>query len=268
MNEEGFNVAIQKTKKFSLLKLAPARPYMNLFNCGVCDSRNDINILEHRYNHSTGKLSAIYICKKCCSIICDCILHSSASAQVEASVEYYNNLIDKEDIENKIFECKKLMLSLQHYIKNINGKTFLDYGCGAGLMAIAAAELGFPHVYGVDWNIETCKKTLEKYPSATNIEFYTDVKSISSKVDVVLLWHVLEHISRPYSFLKELGEHLKKGSKIFIQIPQYDSRHIVNTHYYFFNEPSIYYLFNRLDLNIIDIMYDSELAFMTIILEK
>ena len=42
------------------------------------------------------------------------------------------------------------------------------------------------------------------------------------KADVVVMWHVLDHIPNPLDFLLELKHHLNGGALLFIQVPSYE----------------------------------------------
>ena len=43
--------------------------------------------------------------------------------------------------------------------KDLNGKTMIDYGCGSGILAIAAAKLGAHQVYAVDHDPQALNAT-------------------------------------------------------------------------------------------------------------
>ena len=131
----------------------------------------------------------------------------------ELSVKYYNG------------KHPKHFLWLDHYkfiIENIKpGERVLDVGCGVSLsynLELAKDQIS---IDAVDVNpvlIQKCKKenTLE------NINFYVlDItKELpKKKYDVVILSHVLEHLTAPEDLLRKLQGITKK---IIIRLPRYD----------------------------------------------
>jgi len=71
---------------------------------------------------------------------------------------------------------------------NIKNKTVADFGCGNGILGIAALILQAKKVYFVDKDkeaIQTCKKNTQKY---INTEFLNlEINNFNKKVDTVLM---------------------------------------------------------------------------------
>jgi 2-polyprenyl-6-hydroxyphenyl methylase/3-demethylubiquinone-9 3-methyltransferase len=62
--------------------------------------------------------------------------------------------------------------------ENIEGRTFLDIGCGSGLFSLAAVRLGCKQLLAVDldpMSVETTRRTLSLYANVAN----WDVQNIS-----------------------------------------------------------------------------------------
>jgi len=96
--------------------------------------------------------------------------------------------------------------SVQDLIPDLNGKTFLDIGCGSGLFTIAAAVLGARKILALDVDpqcITTSQNLLEQvcqWDSSIKrdmIEFKTasilDEQSDLGRWDIVYSWGVLHH---------------------------------------------------------------------------
>ena len=52
--------------------------------------------------------------------------------------------------DQKVREAEKSLLEFLGSPKKINGKSFVDIGCGSGLFSLAAYNLGAAHVTSVD----------------------------------------------------------------------------------------------------------------------
>ena len=135
---------------------------------------------------------------------------------------YVNALMRENDTEEDLSQIRttarpddyRRYLFLRRLIEN---KTLLDFGCGAGGV-LQYAQNEAKKVYGVE--LETtmykelnkegirCFQTLE--------EAYSEIKG---KIDVVTLFHVLEHLKDPIKILKGLKEVLSENGKIVIEVP-------------------------------------------------
>ncbi len=114
---------------------------------------------------------------------------------------HYAEKIDQARIE----EAEKSLLRLVGR-ENIEGKTFLDIGCGSGLFSLAAVRLGARKLLAVDLDpksVETTRKTLSRYTTGGN----WDVQNISvfnldpaklGVFDTVYSWGVLHHTGAMY----------------------------------------------------------------------
>ena len=113
--------------------------------------------------------------------------------------------------------------SLKNLISDLDGKTFLDIGCGSGIFAVAANSLGAREVVGMDVNprcIQVSSNNLikiSKWDSSVgtdNIKFVR--KSILSECsdlgefDVVYGWGVLHHTGRMYDSFSKVVELVKE----------------------------------------------------------
>ncbi len=58
---------------------------------------------------------------------------------------------------------------------------------------------------------------MECFPS-----IYAVDASLKNKLDVITMWHVLEHLEDPASTLRKLGEFLSDTGKIIIEVPNAD----------------------------------------------
>ena len=76
-------------------------------------------------------------------------------------------------------------------------------------------------------------------------------------VDLVVLSHVLEHVSNPIMFLSDATRTLRKGGALFIEVPCRDWEHkkIDEPHLLFFDKKPMLYLLNELGFENIQLSY-------------
>jgi 2-polyprenyl-3-methyl-5-hydroxy-6-metoxy-1,4-benzoquinol methylase len=226
--------------------------------CGVCGYASFV-IYEKRFDSTANELRTVYLCRNCGLLYMEPLM--SSDEQGDSAKQYYSNQTETEYINNN----KSLINILLREIYDIKYKIFVDYGCGSGITALAAAYAGFSDVYGIDINIENAKNLSSKYPIPKHLEFYTSIKDIPKKADIVMLWHTLEHIPKAYNFLCELNMYCNKGNtQLFIQVPQYDTRYICMSHCNFFSETSMNYLLKRSGFIVDKFIYDNQASFMTV----
>lgn len=114
--------------------------------------------------------------------------------------------------ERRIEEAERSLIRLLGGRELIEGKTFLDIGCGSGLFSLAAVRLGCKRLLAVDLDpnsVETTRKTLERYaPAGAN----WDCKRISvfdldpvhvGTFEVVYSWGVLHHTGAMYKAIEK-----------------------------------------------------------------
>ena len=125
-------------------------------------------------------------------------------------------------------ELDQAVQSLQDLIgkENIEGKTFLDVGCGSGLFSIAASKLGADRVLGVDINpkcVETAKLNASKFGEEGfdfKIGSILDENVIKEleRHDVVYAWGSLHHTGEMYRAIENTVGLVKDGGTIVLAI--------------------------------------------------
>ncbi|MCL6263745.1 50S ribosomal protein L11 methyltransferase [Craterilacuibacter sp. RT1T] len=106
-------------------------------------------------------------------------------------------------------------LCLQWLDANIKGgETVLDYGCGSGILAIAALKLGAGEVAGVDIDAQAVRASLDNAAqNGVSGIFCLPDATPETKVDVVLA----NILANPLRLLGEmLASHVKTGGKIVL----------------------------------------------------
>lgn len=140
-----------------------------------------------------------------------------------------NYWISKRDPDGKIRdriknfnEEKKIFLnnnkSLLKIIKSLRYKNLCDVGCGPGFLL---SSIKNKKLFGIE-NDQSAINTASKYAKIYKINLNKKFK-IKEKFDVVVCYHVIEHIKNPIEFLKNLKMILKKNGYLIIGTPDFDS---------------------------------------------
>lgn len=177
----------------------------------------------------------------------DYISHTDSS---RSWFEKIYQLIKKTAIQQKL----KLVLAEQK-----NKGTLLDIGCGTGDFLAAAKSSGW-QVKGYEPNEKARKIALQKDVELTDST--EDLKDNS--VDVITMWHVLEHVPDVKAQITELKRLVKPGGTIIIAVPNYksfDAHHYQNhwaaydvpRHLWHFSKKSIQSLFAAQGLELVQV---------------
>ena len=100
------------------------------------------------------------------------------------------------------------------------GKTALDVGCGAGLLAEPLARLG-ANVTGIDASPEVIAVAREHAAAmALDIDYRAgDVQDLQGQFDLVTAMEVIEHVADPSVFLTVLVKRLAPGGLLILSTP-------------------------------------------------
>jgi 2-polyprenyl-3-methyl-5-hydroxy-6-metoxy-1,4-benzoquinol methylase len=103
-----------------------------------------------------------------------------------------------------------------------NGK-WLDVGCGSGLILQAAKESRQWSLFGV----EPVKEMAEYTSAHLNVPVFAgtfeEYQGKESDYDIVSMWDVIEHLSKPFDAIKEVSKLLKTGGVFVFSTPNLNS---------------------------------------------
>lgn len=167
----------------------------------------------------------------------------------------YNSYIGKftspEHIEQRMQGINSI-INRSINIENI--KTVLDYGGGAGHFIPSSFKYAEKFVYDIDES-NLCPG-IKKFNLNKEIE-----------IDYIQCCHVLEHVSEPISFMKELIKFANTETLIYIEVPNNGDTKPNRTwheHINIFIKESLEHLMKVLDLEIIDSHTDNNcIGFLT-----
>jgi len=136
--------------------------------------------------------------------------------------EKFLNSLDEQAVGNA-------ELSLTEFLglQDLQGKSFLDIGCGSGLFSYAALNLGADKVVSFDsdiFSVECCKYLRMKAGNPKNWEIHkgsildTDFIFPLGKFDIVYSWGVLHHTGKMWEAVKISAGSVKEGGHYYIAI--------------------------------------------------
>ncbi len=179
------------------------------------------------------------------------------------------------------FIRKRMIKRKMRYIEDhIKGKPkILDYGCGTGEFLKKCIEKNW-NAFGFEPGINASKIAQKKTKINIMIKC-EELKQFSEKpLDVITLWHVIEHVADPGKTMTCLNNILKKNGLLVLAVPNYesyDARHYkeewagfdVPRHLYHFNDKAIKILGEKYGFQLINkkpLIFDS--FFISLISEK
>jgi len=171
----------------------------------------------------------------------------------------YNLPTIEERAINDFYDRIPFYLNLLfRYIKN--PQTLLEIGCSHGGFLYFCQKNGIGFVEGIEVDINTCNFAKKRF-GLTNITcgFFPDVNLSCSDYDVVVAFDVLEHFINPLQVMKAVAKILNEKGICFFLTPCYRGedhtwdRFRPDEHLFLYTEDSVKKLFEKCDLEIIDI---------------
>lgn len=195
----------------------------NLASCSICDKelRHSIRI----YSNVDGVINGNYkvgICASCGAG------KTIPYPQEETLSDFYSKGVYQNsgghffgiiDPFLRIMSDWKLK-EINHYYR-IPGK-ILDVGCGKGRFLSNAKVKGW-EVQGVEYSKSQIDFAVSRYGLEIKQGGIHTVNFEENCFDVVMAWHVLEHISIPYEFMAEVNRILKRGGLFVCEVPNFSS---------------------------------------------
>jgi len=213
-----------------------------MMKCVFCGSNSNITIANNVRDSSKNK---IIQCKKC-----NHIQLYPIPLRGEDQIFYDNNLQEKNQNQFSSLQehKKKSVVDTKRridFVSKICKKKdrILEIGSGYGFFLEGMKKNGFD-ITGLEISKERREFSKKVTKSKVlNINLMYENLDIG-KFDVIVFFHVLEHISDSVIFLKNLKKFLNKNGKIIIEVPNYDDFQIeLNSFYknWYFQRAHIHY---------------------------
>jgi SAM-dependent methyltransferase len=211
--------------------------------CPVCSSNSVKFIRKYSNIHHSFENLNIFSCINCNLVFVnpmplDEVLFEFNSTYFESAHGGHSG-----DKASKAFfsGISKLRASyLNSYLCNneISAKRILEIGPGPGYFANNWLENNPEVEYFAIESDESCYSSLQNFGVKIIQDF--EYHHYQNSIDMIIMSHVLEHVSNPVQFVDFISGFLKKGGVLFIEVPCNDWQHknIDEPHLLFFDKKS------------------------------
>jgi len=160
-------------------------------------------------------------CEKCS------LVYLNPRIKEQLILESYKSAVDTifiEQNENRIKTFKNSIkyISKKYDIKLTESTNVLDIGCAGGAFPKAASDLGLS-VIGLEPSSWLAEQARNRYGLDVRAGVLEEHNFDRSSFDVVTLWDVIEHLTRPDAVINQIHMLLKDDGILVINYPDYDS---------------------------------------------
>ncbi len=212
------------------------------FKCPICDSESFDDSLPYKGNSEIFLDRSIVRCR-----VCHTFMIHPFPTEEELNI-YYQSYWIRKKIEHKFpvyrAQAEARFMFMRPYMPGDNILSIFDVGAGFGLLKIPfieninASSIFYDAVEIDPTAVDYLKNNIE--PRA----IYSRLEDSNGKYHIIILSHILEHVTDPLRFLQHQSKRLIKDGMIFIEVPNEDHRFKLQNepHLYFFNESTLSYL--------------------------
>ena len=194
--------------------------------CPVCGSDKISHILkaiDYTVSHEEFNLSQ---CEGCSVRFTVNVPAPDNIGRYYASEQYISHTDSKQGLFNKLYQLVRnySLVSKRGLVsKYANKKSgmILDYGCGTGSFLNEMKSNGWA-IKGIEPDAGAASKA--QLLTGCEIGEPTSLYSITEdSIDVITLWHVLEHVHELHATVKALKHKLRSDGVLFVAVPNYQS---------------------------------------------
>lgn len=191
-------------------------------SCPICNGASFTPSLEVRDHTVSQETFTILRCDNCGFMITSPV--PSDLGPYYESPDYISHSDKAATLTDLLYKFARTITlrwktNLINYYNQNPERSLLDYGCGTGSFLSYAKEKG--------WSIHGVEPAARPRATATSQTQTTIAGSLAElaaiKVNVITLWHVLEHVHDLHTVLGRLTQLLNTNGTIFIAVPNHRS---------------------------------------------
>lgn len=136
----------------------------------------------------------------------------------EAYISHSNQIKNLMDLAYGV--AKQLMLKKKlNWVNSLVKKkaSILDIGCGTGDVLWLLQKNKF-EVQGIEPNAKARKIAQEK-----DLQIHADLQEVKDTFDLISMFHVLEHVHDPFSYVEDLHQYLNSDAYVMVAVPNFNS---------------------------------------------
>lgn len=246
--------------------------FKNIENCPICNHNEFTHFLTGKDYTVSQKDFNIVTCSNCDFHFTNPIPVEDEIGEYYKSESYISHSSSKKGLINKIYQLvrKRTLKQKVKLIKNLSkGNNHLDIGAGTGHFIHQTSLAGFNSV-GLEPDEDARKFAIENFK--VNIQPIENLYTIEEKsIDVITLWHVLEHVYHLKKDVLQISKVLKDDGVLIVAVPNMDSydakkykefwaAYDLPIHLYHFKPKDIENLFSQFNMELVNILpmkYDS-----------
>lgn len=235
-------------------------------SCPVCSETSFSLFLNLKDHMVSQEMFTIVRCDNCGFHFTNPIPNEENIGKYYQSEAYVSHSSTQKGFVNAVYNrVRKTTLKLKKdwVDRYADGKSLLDIGCGTGHFSATMVKGGY-NVVGLEPDpiARENAKALNNFEPLEQTELY----SLKDETfDAITMWHVLEHVYELNKDIKEYNRVLKKNGVLFVAVPNlesYDAKHYkefwaaydVPRHLYHFRKKDITALFNKVDMELVDVL--------------
>ena len=194
--------------------------------CPCCGSTNIVQQLKAKDYTVSNKLFDIWHCNDCTLRFTQDVPDASSIGPYYQSTSYVSHSDTQEGLINKLYHrVRKTTLQNKKELiidaTKIPGGTLLDVGAGTGAFANTMQEAGWK-VTGLEPDATARQVAINKF--GLQMDDPERLFSLPAEsLDVITMWHVLEHVHNLHGYLEQYHSILKSTGKLVIAVPNYTS---------------------------------------------